>query len=154
MSLTELATAVGLLTAMLLTLTQLVKDQLGLKGWHVLAVSVGLGITVGALLAGGGVRELQALSLYPAWASGAVLGLIAGLTASGGKAVVTNLQENGARARAEAQAAVDAPVSEADAPEEWQAASLNDMAQTHPNWADAPPSQTVLDGPQPSFKQE
>ncbi|EYB66290.1 hypothetical protein DEIPH_ctg092orf0001 [Deinococcus phoenicis] len=108
-----------------------------------LLVSALLGAMLGAVLAAGGIAGLAALGLFPRPVSGAVLGLLAGLVASGGKAAVTGIQVNGAWARAKAQAEVGraadsdslpAPPAPAAPADDWQPASLDDLARTRTDW--------------------
>ncbi|MVN88305.1 hypothetical protein GO986_16285 [Deinococcus sp. HMF7620] len=90
-------TFVGILA----TITQFLKVQLGLKGNVVKGICLGLGVLLGVT----GLEEAgrDVLPLLPGWLSGGLLGLLAGLVASGGKDLITGVQLNGAKARVEAE---------------------------------------------------
>lgn len=140
MDLVSLISTVGVLAMLVLTLTQLLKRQLGLRGREVLLVSLGLGTVLGALFATGGLGGLPA---WPPPAGGALLGLLAGLVASGGRDTVTGIQANGAKVRAQAEArygpdpAACPERGEAALPGDgWQESSLSEM--TRADWPDAP----------------
>lgn len=148
MNLTDILIPVGTLaTLVVLPVTQLVKDALKATGWWVLGLSVLVGMVCGGLLAAGGIADLRGLADFPAWASGAVLGLLAGVTASGGKAVVTSVQENGAWARAKVQAKVQENAEAATSAGEgevppladgWETASLDELGRTRTDWPAVP----------------
>lgn len=145
---TELFLTVASLAAFVLALVGLAKDRLRgtdrLKGWTTILLSLGLGVVLGALLASGGIRELRVLELYPPAASGAFLGLLAGLLASGGKAVVTGVQINGAAARARADAQYNpAPAAPGAAPDDgWVDSDLSSMTRTDWPPVDLAPQRT------------
>lgn len=136
MSVLELLATVGALAGLVLALTQLLKVHLGkklpngeresLKGRRVILLSVVVGVALGVLLALGGLDDLALLAGYPPAWSGAVLGLLAGLIASGGKDAVTGIQKNGAKVRAQAEARYN-PVPTHDGTAEWVDATLNDL---------------------------
>lgn len=141
MDLVSLISTVGALAVLVLTLTQLLKKHLGLRGRLVLLVSLGLGTLLGALFAAGGLGGFGYLPAWPPPAGGALLGLLAGLVASGGKDTVTGLQANGAKVRAQAEGrygpdAAVCPERGGAAPPEggWQASSLSEM--TRADWPD------------------
>lgn len=152
MDVLELIATIAALAGLILPLTQLLKVQLGLKGRVVLVLSLLLGALTGGVLAAGGVAGLAVLSTFPKWVSGAVLGLLAGATASGGKDTITGIQINGAQARAKAQAEYSCPADTPAAPappatpaDEWAPATLDDLARTRTNW----PAPSGLDEPPP-----
>ena len=122
----ELLATIGAFAAFLAALTQVVKVQLGLKGRVVFVTSLLLGAVLGCLFAWGGLLEFRVLRDFPSLASGAVLGLLSGLGASGGKDFVTGVQKNGAKYRAEYSAPDCAP---APAPaDEWREVDLDTYA--------------------------
>lgn len=134
MSVLELLATVGALAGLVLALTQLLKVHLGkrlpngeresLKGPLVIVLSVWIGTTLGALFALGGLEDLALLTGYPPVWSGALLGLLAGLVASGGKDAVTGIQKNGAKARAQAEARYN-PTSTSNGMAEWVDTTLD-----------------------------
>lgn len=103
-----------------------------LKGWATIVLSVVVGIILGAVFAQGGIGELQVLTGYSPAGSGAVLGFLAGLLASGGKALITGIQINGANARARAQAKYECPAPTSAPADEWEPAGLEDLAPSRP----------------------
>ncbi|WP_104992738.1 hypothetical protein [Deinococcus sp. NW-56] len=126
MELVNLIATVAALAGLLLTLVQLFKAHLGLKGRRVLLLSAVLGMVLGAVFAAGGLIGFNYLPAWPPPVGGALLGLLSGLVASGGKDVVTGLQKNGAKARAQAEAKYN-PVPTPDSTAEWVDATLNDL---------------------------
>ncbi len=103
MDLASFSATVGLLAAFVLPLVQLLKQQLGIKGRATLLLSSGLGMALGTTFAAGGMVGFHALPAWPPAVGGALLGLLAGLLASGGKDLITGIQVNGAQARVQAQ---------------------------------------------------
>ncbi|WP_034383039.1 hypothetical protein [Deinococcus sp. YIM 77859] len=61
-----------------------------------------------------------------------MLGLLAGLLASGGKALVTGVQMDGAKAQARAQAEYAPPAPTSAPADEWEPAGLEDLAPSRP----------------------
>ncbi|MCP2015603.1 O-antigen/teichoic acid export membrane protein [Deinococcus sp. HSC-46F16] len=132
----QLIATVAALAGLVLALTQLLKVHLGrknakgeretLKGRRVVVLSVLIGAGLGALLAAGGLADLADLVAFPPAWSGAVLGLLSGLVASGGKDAITGIQINGAKARAKAEARYN-PAPMPDSTAEWVDATLNDL---------------------------
>lgn len=124
--LTALGATFGALVAILATVVQFAKVQLGLKGDVVRWLSLGLGLALGVT----GLEEAgrQVLPLLPGWASGGVLGLLAGIVASGSKDLITGIQINGAQARARAEATVALDVQQ-DQAADWRAATAQDVLQ-------------------------
>lgn len=122
--LTALGATFGALVAILATVVQFAKVQLGLKGDVVRWLSLGLGLALGVT----GLEEAgrQVLPLLPGWASGGVLGLLAGIVASGSKDLITGIQINGAQARARADATVALDVQQ-DQAADWRAATAQDV---------------------------
>lgn len=137
-------TALGL--GLVLPITELVKSSFGMKDKRaILLTSTLIGALLGVVLAAGGLAELTGLQAFPVWASGLVVGVLAGLTASGGRKAYTNLQDRGAEARAKALVKAGVPVVEVpvvpvaatvtpvtpqtDPPlDEWRPATLEDLA--------------------------
>ncbi|MBI0447138.1 hypothetical protein [Deinococcus sp. DB0503] len=134
MELLNLIATVAALAGLLLTLVQLLKAQAGLKGRRVLLVSALLGMALGAVFAAGGLIGFNYLPAWPPPVGGSILGLLAGLVASGGKDTITGIQINGAKARARAEAEYSCPPQAAPQPpgtpspaDEWEDASLDDL---------------------------
>lgn len=146
MTILELIATVGAFAGLVLALTQLLKVHLGkrlpngertsLKGPLVILLSVWIGTSLGALLALGGLDDLTLLRGYPPAWSGALLGLLAGLVASGGKDAVTGIQKNGAKARARAEAEYGSPPP-APSAAEWVDATLDSLT-TRTDWPAIP----------------
>jgi len=137
MGMLQLIATVAALAGLVLALTQLLKVHLGrknakgeresLKGRRVVVLSVLIGAGLGALLAAGGLADLADLVAFPPAGSGAVLGLLAGLVASGGKDAITGIQINGAKAQAKARAKY-APTPPGLPDDEWVDATLDELA--------------------------
>lgn len=134
----ELLATIGAFAAFLAALTQVVKVQFGLKGRVVFLVSLVLGVILGCLFAWGGLLEFRVLRDFPSLGSGALLGLLAGLGASGGTDFVTGVQRNGAKYRAEYTPATDYAPAPTQTPDEWQPATLDDLTRTRTDWPAAP----------------
>lgn len=155
---TELFLTVASLAAFVLALVGLTKDRArdagrSLKGWATISLSLVVGVALGAVFAQGGIRELRVLELYPPAGSGALLGMLAGMLASGGKAVITGIQLNGATARAKAEAKYNPPAPTpivvasgavaVPAADEWQESTLSEM--TRADWPAVPLDDAPLD---------
>lgn len=94
----DLITTLLTTAAVIATLTQVIKDKLGLSGSKATILAVLLGAAVGyATLQPAAATLLPGL---PAIAGSAVLGLLAGIVASGGYKTVTGLQDRAAELRA------------------------------------------------------
>lgn len=128
---------VAALAGFVLPLTQLLKKHFELKGRVVLLLSLTLGAVLGAVFAQGGMVGFNYLPAWPPVAGGAILGVLAGLMASGSKDLITGIQQNGAKARAQADATYnpggDQPCA-TPALDGWQDATLEDLAQTRLDW--------------------
>lgn len=86
-----------MVSGILLSLVQLIKTHTKLQGKAVLCLSLCLGALVGvAGLEGIGAEVFPAL---PGWASGGILGLLAGATASGAKDVASGVSKNAVKAQ-------------------------------------------------------
>lgn len=143
----DILATMGLLSLLVMGITQTIKVQLGLKGKVVFFVSLAVGAVLGLLFAAGGLAEFKALRHLPDTISGPVMGLLSGLWGSGNKDVVTGWGANMAQARARADAQVrgaDGPTNPADylpdAASDLPDASLSDVAwpptaaTENPNW--------------------
>lgn len=144
MELLNFIAATAALAGVVLTLTQLVKKHIPfLKGFWVVLVSLLLGSLLGAAFAAGGMIGFNYLPAWPPAAGGALLGVLAGLMASGGKDTITGIQQNGAKARAQMEARYGSPACEQPAappqtPDEWQPATLDDLTRTRTDWPAVP----------------
>lgn len=97
MGITVLFATVATLAAFVLPLVALLKQHLGLKGKVVLLTSLLLGAFLGGAFAAGGLADLRVLPAWPPALGGALLGILAGLVASGGRDFITGLQATGAK---------------------------------------------------------
>lgn len=131
---------VAALAGFILPLTQLLKKHFDLKGRVVLLLSVLLGAALGAMFAAGGMVGFNYLPAWPPVVGGAILGSLAGLIASGSKDLITGIQENGAKARVQAERQIECPTPALPSPtaDGWEDATLDDLAQTRLDWPAVP----------------
>lgn len=129
---------VAALAGFILPLTQLLKKHFDLKGRVVLLLSLLLGAALGAVFAQGGMVGFNYLPAWPPVVGGAILGVLAGLMASGTKDFISGIQQNGAKARAQAEATYN-PAEPCPTPalEGWQDATLDDLARLQPSFGAA-----------------
>lgn len=141
MELAQLMGTAATLGAFLLTLVQIIKTETGLRGRRVLLLSLLLGTLIGAVCAAGGLIEFSAFRKFPDVLSGALTGLLGGVFGSGSKALVSGVQRNGVKYRAELDAELrrrDQGNAEANPTpdEEWVEESLDTYSRT--DWPATP----------------
>ena len=104
MSLEQLFLIVGSFALILATQVQLLKVQISrVSGPLVILLSIVIGALEGALLGSVGIEGLNSITSLPPFLSGALIGVLAGISASGGKDLVTGMGRNFAKAQAEYQ---------------------------------------------------
>lgn len=98
----NLLITISSLSAVILSCTQLIKTRFGIAGSAVSWLAILVGATIGGSLGGAGLPEFRLLeAIHPAL-SGVIMGVLAGVTASGGvrlvKEVTTDHAAEGALA--------------------------------------------------------
>lgn len=95
---------IGGMSFLVLTITQTIKVQLGLKGRGVFFVALIVGLVLGMTFAAGGLLEFKVLRRFPDLLSGGALGLLSGFGGAGTKDTVSGWGTNWARAQGQVRA--------------------------------------------------